>query len=70
MSVICTHVKGWQILVNFDEVLNRPSNSADNTINHVHNSTGCNLVSLDYPGTVDCHHLLRIDCCERKEDIY
>lgn len=23
----------------------------------MHNSIGCNLVAVDYPGTVDCHHL-------------
>lgn len=56
-QIICTHVQGWQIIFNFNEVLNRVSNSADNTVNDMHNSIGCNLVAVDYPGTVDCHHL-------------
>lgn len=56
-QVTHTHAQGRQFIVIFDNILDRVSNSADNTVNHMHNSIGCNLVAVDNPGTVDCHHL-------------
>lgn len=54
---VCTHTQSCQVIFNLDDILNCVSNSADDTVNDMHNSIGGNLVAVDNPGTVHSHHL-------------
>lgn len=54
---LCTHIQSGQVIINCNFIFDCASNSADNAVNDVHNSIGCNLVAIDNPGTVHSHHL-------------
>lgn len=52
-----THTQSCQVIVNLDDILDGVSNSADDTVNNMHNTIGGNLVTMDNPGTIHSHHL-------------
>lgn len=54
---MCTHTESCQIIVNLKDIPDGISNSADDTVNDMHNSIGCNLVAIDNSGAVHSHHL-------------
>lgn len=54
---MCTHIQSCQVFLNRNDILDGISNSADDTVNDMDNSIGCNLVAIDNPGTVHRHHL-------------
>lgn len=53
----CTHTESCQVVVDLDDILDRASNSTDNTVNDMNNSVGGHLVAVDNPGAVHSHHL-------------
>lgn len=57
ICTLCTHIQSGQVIINLNSILDCVSNSADDTVNDMHDSIGCNLVAIDNPGTVDRHHL-------------
>lgn len=57
--VISTYAESCQVVIDFNDVLDRVSNSADNAVDNVNNSVCGHLVAVNNPSAVHGHHL---DC--------
>lgn len=57
--VIGTYAKSCQVVVDFNDVLDCVSDSADNAVDNVNDSVGGHLVAVNNPSAVHGHHL---DC--------
>lgn len=54
------YIEGGEVISVVQDFLDGISCHSDDSVNNVHHTVGGHLVSMDDPGTVDCHNLLQM----------
>lgn len=55
----CPYIEGGEVIGVVQDFFDGVSCHSDDSVDNVHHTVGGHLISMDDPGTVDCHNLLR-----------